>query len=523
MTTAEIDPSALLSEEDTPKAGSTPAYTVSFINDLLAKLLVVVDEVSGIKLHGYQRPFARRILHSLVVDDGATLTALFSRQSGKSETVANTIVAAMIMLPRLAKVYPELLGKYERGVWVGAFAPTEAQSDIIFGRIVSRLTSDRATEFLSDPEIADKLVKIPGKVPTMTLKNCGSLVSKQTAHERAKIEGRTYHIILIDECQDADDQVVNKSISPMGASTNATSIYIGTPTYTKGVFYRQIQQNKREGTKRGARQSHFEADWKEVAKWNPRYKKFVEKERARIGEDSDEFRLSYRLHWLLDKGMFTTMEVLDNLGDQTMHCVPAWNKTPVVVGIDTARKQDSTIVTVLWVDWDHPDDFGYYNHRVLDWLDLESMDWEEQYHAITSFLANYKVFRVGVDEGGLGDVVIDRLRRLLPHIEIVAVGSSRPEQSKRWKHLMQLFSRQALGWPAHSSVRRTRKYKRFRQQFEDLELHYEGPHVVAAAPKEAGAHDDYPDSLAIASVMTQDFTAPTVEVAENPFHTRRVR
>lgn len=527
MATIEVDESDLLQQESPPLPEDLPQpgeqyFDKRFIDNLLDKLLLVVDELSGIQLHGYQRPFARRILNSLITNDGATLTALFSRQSGKSETVANTIVCAMVMLPRLAKVYPDLLGKFSRGVWVGAFAPTDGQTDIIYGRIISRLSSDRAVAFLQDPEIADKLEKVPGKVPTFRLKNCGSFVSRQTAHPRAKIEGRTYHIILIDECQDADEHVVNKSISPMGASTNATSVYIGTPTYTKGVFYRQIQQNKRESTKRGTKTSHFEANWEEVAKWNPNYRKFVEKEKNRIGEDSDEFRLSYRLHWLLDKGMFTTSEILDSLGDTSMEMVLAWHKSPVVVGIDPARKQDSTIVTVLWVDWDRPDpETGFYNHRVLAWLDLENLKWEEQYHRMVEFLSNYSILRVGVDEGGLGDVVIDRMRNLMPHVEFVPVGSARPEQSKRWKHLMQLFARQAIGWPAHAKTRRTKIWKRFRQQFEDLELHYEGPHVVAAAPKEAGAHDDYCDSLAIASVMTYDYTAPIVEVATNPFYGRR--
>lgn len=523
MDTIEVDESALL-EAELPADLPQPAeqlYDKRFVENIIDKLMLVVDELSGIKLYGYQTPFGRRLLNSLITNDGATLTALFSRQSGKSETVANVIVTAMVMLPRLAKIYPDLLGKFSRGVWVGAFAPTEGQTDIIYGRIVSRLTSDLATEFLSDPEIADKLVKVPGKVPTFKLKNCGSFVSKQTAHQRAAIEGRTYHVILIDECQDADEHVVNKSISPMGASTNATSVYIGTPTYTKGVFYRQIQINKRADTRRGTKTNHFEADWKEVAKWNKNYLRFVEKEKARIGEDSDEFRLSYRLHWLLDKGMFTTSEILDGLGDTTMEMVLAWHKSPVVVGIDPARKQDSTIVSVVWVDWDRPDpETGHYNHRVLAWLDLENAKWEEQYVRIVEFLSNYSIFKIGVDEGGLGDVVIDRLRNLMPHVEIVAVGSSRPEQSKRWKHLMQLFARQAIGWPAHAKARRTKIWKRFRQQFEDLELHYEGPHVVAAAPKEAGAHDDYCDSLAIACMMTEDFTAPMVEVANNPFFER---
>jgi hypothetical protein len=524
MPTIEVDESALSPEavEDRIKREVIPpAFNKRLIEDLLDKLLVVVDELSGIELYGYQRPFSRRILNSLITNDGATLTALFSRQSGKSETVANTIVCAMVMLPRLAKIYPGLLGKFSRGVWVGAFAPTDGQTDIIFGRIVSRLTSDRATEFLSDPEIADRLVKVTGKVPTFKLKNCNSFVSRQTAHPRAKIEGRTYHVILIDECQDADEHVVNKSINPMGASTNATKVWIGTPTYTKGVFYRQIQTNKRDGTQRGTKTSHFEADWKEVAKWNPNYRKYVEGEILRIGEDSDEFRLSYRLHWLLDKGMFTTSEILDSLGDTSMEMVLAWHKSPVVVGIDPARKQDSTIVTVVWVDWDHPDpETGFYTHRVLAWLDLENEKWEVQYYRIVEFLSNYSVFMVGVDEGGLGDVVLDRLRNLMPHVEFVAVGSSRPEQSTRWKHLMQLFGRQAIGWPAHAKTRRLKIWKRFRQQFEDLELHYEGPHVVAAAPKEAGAHDDYCDSLAIACMMTEGYTAPVVEVANNPFYER---
>jgi hypothetical protein len=521
--TAVIDESARLLEDEPQAPDSAPEepiYNKAFVNDLVEKVLLFVDELSGNTLYGYQRPFARRMINSLVTNDGATLTALFSRQSGKSETVADVIAAVMILLPRLAQVYPDLLGKFAKGVWVGAFAPTDGQTDIIFGRIVDRLTSDRAVEILQDPEIADRVVKRSGKVPTFELKNCKSFVSRQTAHPKAKIEGRTYHIIIVDEAQDADERVVNKSISPMGASTNATSIYIGTPTYYKGVFYRQIQINKRLATKRGVKDNHYEADYREVARWNPNYARYIEKEKARIGEDSDEFRLSYRLHWLLSKGMFTTSEIMDRLGDTSMEIVQAYHKTPCLVGIDPARKTDSTIVTVVWVNWDRPDEYGFYEHRILNWLDLEGDDWEVQYQKIVDFLANYNVFQIGVDEGGLGDVVISRLRSLFPHIEIVPVGSSRPEQSKRWKHLMQLFARDAISWPAHAKTRRLKTWRRFRQQFEDLELHYEGPHVVAAAPKEAQAHDDYPDSAAIACSLTENFVAPVVEVANNPFYER---
>ena len=39
---------------------------------------------------------------------------------------------------------------------------------------------------------------------------------------------------------------------------------------------------------------------------------------------------------------------------------------------------DSTVVTVVWVDWDRPDEFGYYDHRILNWLELHGDDWEER-------------------------------------------------------------------------------------------------------------------------------------------------
>lgn len=486
------------------------------VDQIVDRMLMVVDELSGLPLHPYQVPFARRLIESLIIGDGATITALFSRQSGKSETVANTVAACMIMLPVLSGIFPNLLDKFSRGLWVGAFAPTDEQTDIIYSRIVSRLTSERAQEFMSDPDIADKATK--GRGSEIRLNRIGSFIRRQTAHPRAAIEGRTYHLMLIDECQDADERVVNKSIGPMGASTNASMVFIGTPSYHKGVFYKTIQMNKRQATKRGARQNHFEADWKEVSRWNPNYAKFVRKEMLRLGEDSDEFRLSYRLHWLLDRGMFTTSERLDELGDKSMEVVHSWHKSPVVVGIDPARKKDSTIVTVVWVDWDHPDEFGYCEHRVLNWLDLSGVGWEEQYARITDFLANYLVYAIAVDEGGLGDPVISRLRVLMPHVEIHGVASDRSTQSKRWKNLKELLDRGKVGWPAHAKTRRLKVWKRFSQQMEDLELKFEGPYVVAQAPKATDAHDDYADSLALACILSQEYQVPSVEVSHSPFY-----
>ena len=156
----------------------------------------------------------------------------------------------------------------------------------------------------------------------------------------------------------------------MLAANAGTMVKIGTPGYNKGDFYKAINLNKRRA--RGKRSNHFEYDDRVVGKYNPAYKKFVEKEKLRLGEDSEEFQMSYRLKWMLERGMLITEDDLDILADKSMPLVKAWHRTPLVVGIDPARVKDSTVVTVCWVDWDHPDPAGYREHRILNWLEIHN-------------------------------------------------------------------------------------------------------------------------------------------------------
>ena len=517
----EINPELYATEDEEvplpPEDNELDELSIQFVEKLINKIIEFQEVLVGYPLHPYQMPLARRVIESVLINDGEEITALAARQSGKSETVANTVATLMILLPRLAKLYPDLLGKFKDGLWVGLFAPTEGQAETLFGRTVTRLTSERALEILGDPEIDDSAARIGGVTRMIKLKKSGSTITMMTANPRAKIESKSFHLIVIDECQEADDFVVSKSISPMLAYYAGTMVKTGTPTTSKNNFYRAIQLNKRRQTTRGARQNHFQWDWKDVAKFNENYSKFIKKETLRIGEDSDEFQMSYNCKWLLERGMFVTSGVMDELGDTSQEVVKVWHKTPVVVGIDPARKMDSTVVTVVWVDWDRPDEFGYYDHRVLNWLEIQGDDWEDQYFQIVNFLNNYDVLAVGIDANGVGDAVAQRMKILLPRCEVHSIGSSQPEQSKRWKHLKALIDRRMVGWPAHAKTRRLRTWKRFYQQMTDLETKFQGPNFLAHAPDEAHAHDDYADSLAIACALTMDLTMPQVEVSSSPF------
>jgi hypothetical protein len=504
-------------EEPDFEEPDTDELTQEFVTKIIDKMMQFMVVLVGHDLHPYQKPLARRIMESVILNDGHEITALAARQSGKSETIADTVATLMVLLPRLAKIYPDLLGAFKDGIWVGLFAPTEGQVETLFGRTVNRLTSERALEIFNDPEIDDVAARIGGVTKTIKLKKSGSTMSMMTANPRAKIESKSFHLIVIDECQEADDFIVNKSIAPMMAYYSGTMVKTGTPTVTKNNFYKSIQLNKRKQTGRGARQDHFQWDWREVEKVNKNYGKHIKKEVMRLGEDSDEFQMSYNCKWILERGMFVTSTALEELGDTSQELVKMWHQTPVVVGVDPARKMDSTVVTVVWVDWDRPDEFGYFDHRILNWLEIQGDDWEEQYYQIVNFLSNYDVLAIGVDANGVGDAVAQRLKILMPRSDVIPLTSSQSEQSGRFKHLQALIQRGALSFPMHAKTRRLNIWKKFFQQMTDAEVKFKGPNFIVAAPDEAYAHDDFVDSLAIACSLTKELVMPSVEVSSNVF------
>ena len=58
---------------------------------------------------------------------------------------------------------------------------------------------------------------------------------------------------------------------------------------------------------------------------------------------------------------------------------------------------------------------------------------------------------------------------------------------------------------------------------EDLEIHFKGPYVLAEAPKTNDAHDDYPDSLSMACILShlEDHEeSGQVEISSNILYSR---
>lgn len=479
------------------EAGETVAYV-----DMHGK--AKVSRIKSITFMGEQETYDIEVESA----ENFVCNGILCHNSGKSETVATISGGLAIILPKLANL-PMFAGDkrldgFKNGLAIGIFAPTLRQAQTTFGRMKKRMGSKRSHEILNDPEIGISFDISNGQ--NIILSN-NSLICCQSASDGSNIEGDSYMLIIVDEAQDVGNFKYLKSISPMGAFYNATKILIGTATTKKGFFYDAIQRNKTDH-EAGGRRNHFEYDYTTVVKYNPKYEKYINGEKKRLGETSDEFSMSYMLKWILERGMFFDEKLFNRMRELDRGISILDTKIQHVAGIDLGKKSDSTVVTILEVDWDNPiiveaskeadiPDFIGYNVYVKAWLEISGDNWEEQYPQITDFMSNFNVVRAVMDATGVGDAIYDRMRANLD-IEVIPYVFSTPSKSDLYKHLNTEVRGGRVHIPADEQAQDTREYQGFEKQCLDLEKTYRGQMMVCAHPSERGAHDDYCDSLALA-------------------------
>lgn len=497
--------------------------------DLVNRIYNFCEVYSGRVMYPYQGQFSKRIIRSVLENDGAEITALFSRQSGKTETVAITVGGLMIILPQLANMPMFLddprLQMFKDGFWVGIFAPSQRQAQTTYNRMRGRMMCKEAQAVLTDPDFRLEFTTSNGQ--TVALSN-GSFCTAISASDGSNIEGESFKFIICEECQDISNFKIRKSIHPMGAAYNATICKIGTATTFKGDFYEAIQRNKKEYEEGKLRiRNHFEYNYKVVMKYNPKYAKYVEREKRSLGENSDEFRMSYKLEWIISRSMFVDIEKVEKeCGDEYLERVSSDLIANHVAGIDVGggssknkKEADSTVITIVEVDWNNPvlmestideetgEDIVYlaYNTYIKDWLEITpeiAENYEEQYGIIMDHLKLFRLSRVVIDatrEASLAQRVQANMR-----CEVIPFTFSSKSKSEIYKHLQTEINTGRARFPMSQRVKETREYKRFTQQLADLQKGYSGSYLVVSHPDERGAHDDYSDSWALAVWGTKD-------------------
>ena len=515
-------------EQEMADAAGAMAFDAYRLTEVL---MIIGQRMTGIQLYSYQYPPAFRIIYSMLVNDGAEVTMLFARQSGKSEVITFCVVVMGVLFPVLAKIFPKQMGHFTNGVKMGLLAPQGEQVNTVYSRCMERLLSDPVRDFLDDPDILDS----PMSAVHFRLKS-GSFLTGQSAAKQSKIESKTYHIVFLDEEQDMDTEKVRKSIMPMLASTFGTCVRTGTPNRNKGDFYYTIKNNEKEDRKltspkeRLKKQLHFQYDYNEVIRskremfkkdnmdFHLLYEKAVNRDKKAMGENSDYFRLAYRVEWILEVGMFITDKQLEECCFDRRISKPTIDKKFdfIVAGLDIASARNDTVLTIGKVD-SPAGEFGDRPRKTLvDWVVLSSTNYEEQFHIIAEALMKNHVKVLYSDNTGVGRALTDVLTyHLQDYLEVVPYTFTPSSKSDMWKALDEDIINRRIVVPAHRSIKDTNHFKMFEEQMTNLQKFWKGSYMVC--DKTSGYNDDFCDSLGLMNLAGNHLYSPPteIEVTEN--------
>lgn len=503
------------------------------VKQIVDGLLTFREALTGRPFYAYQQIFAQRVITSLLMGDGASITGLWSRQSGKTTGVGDIGITLAIMLPVLAREFDNVEGfdflkPYREGLRIGIFAPVKDQAGLSYGKMREIAHSDRCVEILNDPELAVTINTSRGDCLSFSH---GSLIHAKTASPEARIEGHTYHLIIIDEAQAVDRFKVEKEIEPMRASTNGTMVKIGTAWVSRGGFHSDIEYNV-ESFRLGGPRNHFEFDYtiviaektaayvKDRNPFHLAYEQYVDSQRKKLGEDSLAFRMNFRLKW--QDAQLDAISARALLGAEfpsliLNRLIPKPEGFLRVAGLDVAKVNDSTVLTIADVDMKNPvtvNDEGEYYHKYIVGLFEFQGEFENtakgdgQYQRIAALLMEWGVRVVCIDATGMGDPIYERFKVLCPDVDWIAFKYNLAKKSDLFKHFLDEWDGGRIHIAAGERSKDTPQYQQFFEQHRNLEKEFKGgQYLVCHAPQPTSLrtrklsdfeyHDDYPNSNAL--------------------------
>lgn len=444
-----------------------------------------------------QKRFSNRVIKSILNNEGKTIAACFSRQSGKTEALVLTVLFLAMFYGSIVKLFNLPNTGFLN---IGIFAPQYGQSKTDFDRIKTYLkVLENGGYGFSPEEFNGNTIKLEMKNKIPVEIYCFS--ASPTSHT----ESKTINLIILEEAQNLLDVVIDNTISPMGVHTKATKLYIGTAGYVRCRF-KELLSSLADEDKVIVPVDIVLKERQELFKLtnNPvylNYKDSVMKEMRELqqGEDSDAYRVQYKLEWILEKGQFITYENLMKLEiDIDFKQMKDFSSKILYAGIDWGKQYDSTILTIVEA-----------NGRVIFWLEISGTDYVSQIKEICrvfSSVFGFNIKRVYCDSTGNQDMGVDMLKKELSNtkIEVVAVPMTAQKKDFMYKSLWSLMHPVILDekMVEDSIIRFPKAYSRekekFIKQFIDLQKDIQRDMWHCHHPEGNGYHDDYTDSLALA-------------------------
>jgi hypothetical protein len=464
-------------------------------------------EVLKTPLYWYQEQIGDAVIQSILTDQGTTFTVMMARQMGKNQLSAVLEAYLLFCMPQ--------------GSIVKA-APTY-KPQVINSR-------QRLLSLCEAPLLRDRIWKsfgyIVGCAPEAALveEQGGPRVLFFSAGPESHIVGATASLLLeIDEAQDVAIEKYDIDLKPMASTTHATTIMYGTAWSDATLLARQRAHNL-DLEERDGLQRHFAHDWSTLARLNMHYRRAVEDEIARLGQEHISIRTQYRLLTVSDAGfLFNELQRCLLLGTH------AWESAPnpeiagiYVAGLDVGGEErskpgniqkqaqrDSTVLTIGRVS---------YNELSLPSLEVVYQDWwtgmlhNAQYLAVSDCISHWNIRKLVIDKTGLGEALASLLLDKFGDERILPYHFSRPSKSRLTYHLISLVNAGRLKLYAHTEAPRETleecwkqlKLARYRLPGEQLMDMYVDP---------SDGHDDFLLSLALCGEAIREFVHPFSETA----------
>jgi hypothetical protein len=233
-------------------------------------------------LRSYQLPPARALVEAINRNLSGSpggpnqFAVVFSRQAGKDEMTAQ-------LLAYLLNLYQR------RGGQIVVAAPTVRQASISRDRLAQRLDNPLNKALAGGRE---------NYIVTLGRANARFLSAAPTSNAR----GETASILLVaNESQDIEPDRWDAVFDPMAASTNATTLFLGTVWTSTTLLARQMRHLRALEQTDGL-QRVFLIDWRSVAAVVPAYGQRVRDRIAQFGENHPFIQTEYFLKELEGEG-----------------------------------------------------------------------------------------------------------------------------------------------------------------------------------------------------------------------------
>ena len=269
----------------------------------------------------------------------------------------------------------------EEGAAVAWVVPTYKNSRPLW-RFARRAVSSREAGRWCRVSESEKSIEFTG----------GGHLSIYTADNPTGILGESFDLVVCDEAARFAPEVWHETIWPTLADRDGRALLISTPR-GRNWFWTEWMRGQDDA-------------WRDYASWqcpssdnpNPNIKRAAIEARHRVPE------AIYAQEWLAEfRDDSTVFRHIREAVDTKVAARPPVEGHRYVAGVDLARLEDFTVVTVMDVST-APREVAFVDR-------FNQVSWQAQRDRIREVITRYKIEVVFIDQTGVGDPVVEQLRR----------------------------------------------------------------------------------------------------------------